>query len=395
MVLLLGLLHWCFHRRTLMAVVVLDRFNGNTDPEDWISRAERYFNFLGFSEEHWLPLPSLYLDALLQKIENKYSVTSKQVLVEDAGISTATVLSREISLAEENSSCVDNVKSHLELFGTSIVEHSSHVDNMFDEMSTRVFTKDIQETFSPSSFVADLDDIQSPRVFDECFPSCCPMIVAEVQPDTPFKMLDEQASDPKHSEVQLLDEGSPKDMSKRYVILDEESPGPKHNEAQLFDDCSPKDMSKRYVTTTFLDHGSKKSKIEFETFDNIYLAELENSIAQSNMSLDELMFIVEHGKFTCEFSTHNILSQFSLVPAADIFLITVPVIAIDICVGDPGICLEFLALTDFTENIEELLLLGCTGKFFFNADSNSMSRVWDPGQTWCVHCYLSNGLCYV
>ncbi|KAH0749414.1 hypothetical protein KY290_028646 [Solanum tuberosum] len=303
--------------------------------------------------------------ALLQKIENKYSVTSKQVLVEDAGISTATVLSREISLAEENSSCVDNVKSHLELFGTSIVEHSSHVDNMFDEMSTRVFTKDIQETFSPSSFVADLDDIQSPRVFDECFPSCCPMIVAEVQPDTPNDMLDE------------------------------ESPGPKHNEAQLFDDCSPKDMSKRYVTTTFLDHGSKKSKIEFETFDNIYLAELENSIAQSNMSLDELMFIVEHGKFTCEFSTHNILSQFSLVPAADIFLITVPVIAIDICVGDPGICLEFLALTDFTENIEELLLLGCTGKFFFNADSNSMSRVWDPGQTWCVHCYLSNGLCYV
>ncbi|KAH0682972.1 hypothetical protein KY290_021564 [Solanum tuberosum] len=36
--------------------------------------------------------------ALLQKIENKYSVTSKKVLVEDAGISAATVLSREISL---------------------------------------------------------------------------------------------------------------------------------------------------------------------------------------------------------------------------------------------------------------------------------------------------------
>ncbi|KAH0648401.1 hypothetical protein KY285_033649 [Solanum tuberosum] len=363
-----------------MEVVVLDRFNGNTDPEDWISRAERYFNFLGFSEEHWLPLPSFYLDgealewfrwmfrnkqffdwthfkeklalrfpkrtyakspvvdaqisnilALLQKIENKYSVTSKQVLVENAGISAATVLSREISLAEENSSCVDNVESHLELFGTSIVEHSSHVDNMFDEMSTGVFTKEIQETSSASSFVADLDDIQSPRVFDECFPSCCPMIVAEVQPDTPNDMLDE------------------------------ESPGPKHNEAQLFDDCSPKDMSK--------------------------------SIAQSNRPLDELMLVVEHGKFTCEFSTHNILSQFSLVPDADIFLITVPVIAIDICVWDPGICLEFLALTDFTENIEELLLLGCTGKFFFKADSNSMSRVWDPGQTWCVHCYLSNGFC--
>uniref|UniRef100_M1DYF9 Uncharacterized protein n=1 Tax=Solanum tuberosum TaxID=4113 RepID=M1DYF9_SOLTU len=230
-------------------------------------------------------------------------------------------------------------------------------------MSTGVFTKEIQETSSASSFVADLDDIRSPRVFDECFPSCCPMIVAEVQPDTPNDMFDE------------------------------ESPGLKHNKAQLFDDCSTKDMSKRYVTTTFLDRGSKKSKIEFETFDNIYLTELENSIAQSNRPLDELMLVVEHGKFTCEFSTHNILSQFSLVPNADIFLITVPIIAIDICVWDPGICLEFLALTDFTENIEELLLLGCTGKFFFNANSNSMSRVWDPGQTWCVHCYLSNGFC--
>ncbi|KAH0754376.1 hypothetical protein KY290_024646 [Solanum tuberosum] len=384
-----------------MEVVVLDRFNGNADPEDWISKAERYFNFMGFSEEHWLPLPSLYHDgealewfrwmfrnkqffdwthfkeklslrfpkrtyakspvvdaqlsnilALLQKIENKYSVTSKQVLVEDVEISAAIVLSREISLAEENSSCVDNVESHLELFGTSIVEHSSHVDNMFDEMSTGVFTKEIQETSSASSFVADLDDNQSPRVFDECFPSCCPMIVAEVQPDT------------------LND------------MLDEESPGPKHNEAQLFDDCSPKDMSKRYVTTTFLDRGSKKSKIEFETFDNIYLAEFENSIAHSNRPLDELMLVVEHGKFTCEFSTHNILCQFSF-NCGDIVIVLGT--ATNHSVWDPGISFKSKVVSGYTVNPKPLLLLGSIGIFGFITYDNSMTLVWDLGQQRCMH----------
>lgn len=35
-----------------MEVVVLDRFSGNADPEEWIYKAERYFTYLDFSEEH-------------------------------------------------------------------------------------------------------------------------------------------------------------------------------------------------------------------------------------------------------------------------------------------------------------------------------------------------------
>nr|XP_033510271.1 uncharacterized protein LOC117275031 [Nicotiana tomentosiformis] len=45
-----------------MTAVVLDRFNGISNPESWIFRAERYFTYLGFSEKDWLPLPSFYLD---------------------------------------------------------------------------------------------------------------------------------------------------------------------------------------------------------------------------------------------------------------------------------------------------------------------------------------------
>ena len=53
--------------------------------------------------------------ALLQKIENKCSVTSKHVILENVGISTSTVFSGEIAspLVKENSSPVDNVEEIL------------------------------------------------------------------------------------------------------------------------------------------------------------------------------------------------------------------------------------------------------------------------------------------
>ncbi|KAL3369809.1 hypothetical protein AABB24_007037 [Solanum stoloniferum] len=401
-----------------MEVVVLDRFNGNADPEDWISREERYFNFLGFSEEHWLPLPSLYLDgealewfrwmfrnnqffdwthfkeklalrfskqmyakspvadtqisnilALLQKIETKWSVTSKQVIVEDVSICAATVFHKEISspLVIENSSPVDN-EDHPD---TLINDLSGHVDNMFDKMSTRVFTKEVEGTFSTSRFEADLDDILSPKVFEECFPSFCPMVVSEVHPDTPNKMLDEAALSPKHSE------------------------------AQLFDGCSPKEMPKRYVIVNSLDRGSNKPKIESETFDDIYLGEfflepatienlyhekqildIEYSVPQITMSLDELMLFVEHGKFTREFNTNNILCQFSFNRDDTVVVLGT---ATNICVWDPGVSFKSTVLIGYTVNMAPLLLLSSTGAVGFIAYANSMTQVWDPGQLRCMH----------
>ncbi|KAG5630963.1 hypothetical protein H5410_002680, partial [Solanum commersonii] len=53
-------------------------------------------------------------------------------------------------------------------------------------------------------------------------------------------------------------------------------------------------------------------------------------------------------------------------------------------VWDPGIGFGFMALTSYKENMEELLLLGCNDMFFLIVYSNSMSRVWDPGQLGCV-----------
>ncbi|KAH0683319.1 hypothetical protein KY290_021909 [Solanum tuberosum] len=363
-----------------MEVVVLDRFSGNTDPEDWIYRAEWYFTFLGFCEEQWLPLPSFYLDgedlewfrwiilALLQKLEDKCSFISPQVPVEDAGISAATVVSREISspLAEENSNCVDNVESHPELFGTFIVEHSSHVDNLFNEMPTRVFTKEVQETSS------DLEDIQPLKSLNEFFHSCCPMVVAEVQIETPIQMLDE------------------------------ESPGPERITVQVFDECSRRDMSKRYSTTaTSLDLSSSKHKIAFETFGDKYLPKfslepetindlyldsfflkIEDNIPPRTMPSNEMMLVVERGVSTDGFNAYNILCQFSFNPNVNSSFVFVHGTTTNVCVWDPGISFNYMDPTHCTDttNVDLLQSLGYTNMFCFIAYANSPTPVWDPGQ---------------
>ncbi|KAH0686222.1 hypothetical protein KY289_016990 [Solanum tuberosum] len=42
--------------------IVLERFNGVSDPTVWVYQAECYFNFYGLSKDMWLSLPYLYFD---------------------------------------------------------------------------------------------------------------------------------------------------------------------------------------------------------------------------------------------------------------------------------------------------------------------------------------------
>ncbi|KAG5576794.1 hypothetical protein H5410_056928 [Solanum commersonii] len=114
---------------------------------------------------------------------------------------------------------------------------------MFDEMCTGVFIKEVEETSLTFSFVTDLEAIESPKALNKILHSCCHKVVAEVQPKTPIKTLDDK------------------------------SLGPERNKVQLFDECFQRDMSKRYITATYMDHSFSKHEIEFETFDDIYLPE--------------------------------------------------------------------------------------------------------------------------
>ncbi|XP_060202639.1 uncharacterized protein LOC132631057 [Lycium barbarum] len=168
-----------------------------------------------------------------------------------------------------------------------------------------------------------------------------------------------------------------------------------------------RDMPARYVVANSLGCGSPKCKTDLETFDVVYLAEifmevvstedlflekyiLENESVISTSAILELLLAAENGKFVGGFNGQHTLSQFPFVPAANFLIVNISVTAMDLGVWDPGIGIEFMALTGYKENIEVLLLLGCTGTFFLIAYSNSMSRVWDPGQPGCVDSYLPN-----
>ncbi|KAG5603414.1 hypothetical protein H5410_034784 [Solanum commersonii] len=187
-------------------------------------------------------------------------------------------------------------------------------------------------------------------------------------------------------------------------MLDEEAPGPNHSVAQLIDECSPKDMSKRYVTATSLVRSSNKPKIGFEICEDLYLAEfflelaiiedlyyekqileIENCIPQSTMPLDDMMLVVEHENYTEELNAYNILCQFPFNPGATSLNVVVQETVVNFCVWNPGISFKSESLTRSTMKEKPLLLLRSTIMFCSIAYANSVILVWDPEWQCRVH----------
>ncbi|KAH0690182.1 hypothetical protein KY289_017540 [Solanum tuberosum] len=129
--------------------------------------------------------------------------------------------------------------------------------------------------------------------------------------------------------------------------------------------------------------------IEALCLDNSFL-ENEISIATSETHYGEVYLEAENGKSVEGFNGQYNLHQFPFFPAANFLTVTIPVTAVDPHVWGPGTGFEFRSLTSYTMyNVEELLLLGCADKNFSIMYSNSISRVWDPGQSWFVNSYFS------
>ncbi|KAH0753930.1 hypothetical protein KY290_024200 [Solanum tuberosum] len=377
-----------------MEVVILDRFSGTSNPEGWLYRAERYFAFLGFAEEYWLPLPSFYLEGealtwfnwLFRNKQFFDLMHFKEKFIQHFSHQTKTSFAFR-SAYETQTSKEDHVFDKL----------SDTVDSLVHEPS--VVTK-VPE-FAEISYSTACPSIHDPNAsFHDEEPSALVGLKVSdtsirrndsLQPEVTIQVLDEISHGIKLKEVRSI---APR------VSLLVSFDGP---EVVRPNEHLERDMSMRYADVNSLASGSPKLKTDSETFVNWYLSDLfmepvgnENlylNISTSSIHSVKILPDTENGKSTGAFNDQNISSQFPLVPAANLFIIIMPVIAMDLCVWNPGICFEFMALTDFIENAEELLLLGCPCKFFLNVDSNSMSRVWDPGQTWCVHCYVSNGSC--
>ncbi|WMV43192.1 hypothetical protein MTR67_036577 [Solanum verrucosum] len=390
-----------------MEVVILDRFSGTGNPEGWLYRAERYFTFLGFAEEYWLPLPSFYLEGealtwfnwlfrnkqffdwmhFKEKFIQHFSHQTKVYPV----VRTTVPRNFQTSFAfrsayETQTSKEDHVFDKLSDTVDSLV-HEPSVVTKVPEFAEISYTTPFPTIHDPNASFHD----EEPSALVGLKVSDTSIRSDSLQPEVTIQVLDESSHGIKLKEVRSI---APR------VSLLVPFDGP---EVVRPNEHLERDMSMRYADVNSLASGSPKLKTDSETFVNWYLSDLfmesvgnENlylKISTSSIHFVKILPDTENGKSTRAFNDQNISSQFPLVPAANLFIIIMPVIAMDLCVWDPGICFEFMALTDFIENAEELLLLGCPCKFFLNIDSNSMSRVWDPGQTWCVHCYFSNGSC--
>ncbi|PHU16007.1 hypothetical protein BC332_17212 [Capsicum chinense] len=203
--------------RSKPTMVEFPRFCGE-NPELWISKAERYFDFYEIAENHKLSLASSYLDGVALSWY-QWLLQNKQLV--DWEHFTAKVLVRFPKLH------LESLENHLANQMPSMTGYSSHFEaiswgfsktnvlfscpthvytqwrsknnpalpqkfdmqseckskmdahNMFDEMSIRVFTEEVEETSSSAILLGDLDYIQSTRVLDKIVHSCCHKLVAE------------------------------------------------------------------------------------------------------------------------------------------------------------------------------------------------------------------------
>ncbi|OIT03900.1 hypothetical protein A4A49_16632 [Nicotiana attenuata] len=195
-------------------------------------------------------------------------------------------------------------------------------------------------TALPSEMKPALEDITSEELFDEMLNSCCPTVVVTVQSDAPIKMIDEDATYPESSKVQLFTESPQRDMLVRYVTEPsfDHDPSKWQIEYEIFEDM---------CIAEFL--------MEPETIEDIYLDNLfkanEYSIPASYMPSDEMLSDVEHGESTREFNDHYILNRFPFDPGANR--------------RDPKLSSKFMALTSSTEKeeahtlFEDLRKRGC------------------------------------
>ncbi|OIT38971.1 hypothetical protein A4A49_04144 [Nicotiana attenuata] len=154
--------------RTSMAAVILDKFS-NGNPESWVYWAERYFKFLGFSEEDWLPLPYFYLEgeALAwfdwlhrnkqfyewNHFKEKLFLRFRKWTFADSNrsvVDSSLAYPHDVSYATLCSSKaqVSPFRSNFYGLESTLKVGNSEAKHVFDEMPTRAFAKAVNETSS-------------------------------------------------------------------------------------------------------------------------------------------------------------------------------------------------------------------------------------------------------
>ncbi|PHT39602.1 hypothetical protein CQW23_18456 [Capsicum baccatum] len=150
------------------------------------------------------------------------------------------------------------------------------------------------------------------KVFDESCTSGCPIVFAETRSQTLIEMPREAATSTDSLAV------------------------------QLFDEFPQRELPGRYTNAFFVNRGSNQRQIEIETLEGTEYLSLDkvligngDDIPTSEIPMDKVIFDVEHGKSTEEFSGHNILYQFPFNYGVNSFTVVVHKTVTNLCVWDP------------------------------------------------------------
>ncbi|OIT19984.1 hypothetical protein A4A49_39467 [Nicotiana attenuata] len=328
-----------FIDRTPVNEVILDRFSSG-DATRWVCRAERYFHFLGFSEEHWLPLPYFYLEGAaliwfdwLYRNKQFYDWNHFKEKLQ-LHFRTQTFTS-PVHIAEPQVCPVPvpamSIVPILYAFASDLDVGHSEAYQMFDENP--------QGEWPHSQTVSSSDAKES---LNEC-------------------VRHDEDGEVKVSATSIIAE-SVFNTGNDHKTYDVHSNAPFIAPPIVVDVLANQSAGLHFQLTQVLGGTTRWAEIDFSV--PIQPTESADKEASDHM-IDST-------------SARNERHDF-IAPGAN-FFITIRATAKDLCEWDPGISFKSKSLTGYTVNGEPLLLMGSTGMFFFFAYASSMTQVWDPGK---------------
>ncbi|KAH0653494.1 hypothetical protein KY289_031172 [Solanum tuberosum] len=427
----------------------LPRFSGDGNLGSWIFQAELYFTYLGFDANDWLPLPSFYLEGealawfnslFCNKLfldwthfKDKFAQRFRQQTNNDVlGLVVSPLPALDRVLKSSTSVLAFNTGS-------------SQVDHVFDKLPVQYkYVESVALITKNNVEVEPLEDVDTPQignaksveanleyepssiikdqVFDEIsHTSVCfnihdlKAIVHEIEHSVPLAVLhdaDGSYNDEKensHDNVALFEKFPPlntSDFSVTFACQGTVMSSGSSLLAEIDDSfvvalwlhtisCCHDSPEYRGVTKT-----DRRFSLTFTYANAIGLILGRSALFQSSRCLISVAFKTFN---VLDFSLGGVTwlapimrpqtnggdqlnsSQFPFDPGAKCVTVSIRLTATDLGVWNLRISFPFMARTGYTVNMEALQLQGCSGRCCLFAYSNSMTRVWDPGQSWCAN----------
>ncbi|KAH0705496.1 hypothetical protein KY290_010188 [Solanum tuberosum] len=305
--------------------IVLDRFSGVFDPTVWVYQAECYLNFHEFSKDMWLSLPCLYFDGEALGWFN-WLYRNKQFHDWKHFTDKLFYHYRRQTVTKFGLPSVSDLLLQIDVNLSRMHRHLDNIHNTLSACSQKFYDAPAQSYLTAS--LADKCDIE--EVVEQEFVSS----------------LDKDNSNPtENSEVTHTIETLGPMLESKNDLKDD----PINYACKMFAEMPNKKIAMKVEHTVINDSENLASHMFDEMFQTISAVKGEdNDLIMFNMQLGL-------GIAFCSEEISGMLSTCTYVQLIN------------------------------RVNVEALQLQGCSGRYCLIAYSNSMTRVWDPGQSWCVN----------